>query len=275
MRQFVFAFALASTFIAVSAAARANEFDTFGAAPSGFSPPQSDIAFSFVLGGGASYAPAYEGASDYTVRFAPIVDVERFRLGFIDIDKARDAGGLSFAPSFGVVPERKSADYSAIRGLSNVDATYALGLRVGYAFALNDVVDAEIYGAGRYAFGGASGLVGEAGIELTANLTSQLTVSGGPVVAFAGEDYMDTYFGVSSAESVATGGRLGAYDPAGGIKSVGVKANLRYEFYPDTFVNLNGSYASYVGDARNSPVVASGSSDQFTVGLGLARRFAF
>jgi len=33
--------------------------------------------------------------------------------------------------------------------------------------------------------------------------------------------------------------------------------------------------AAFVGDTRNSPIVQTGSEHQFTVGLGLSRRFSF
>jgi outer membrane protein len=260
---------------ALALPASANDFDTYGQAPPEFVPIQPVSDFVFILGLGIGAAPAYEGASEYKMTFKPIVDVERFRWGFIDVGGEDDRGGFSFSPSVSAEGERISADYSASNGLNNIEASYALGARVGYEFVFNDAISAEIYGAVRYAFGGAQGLIGEVGMDVTAKLSPQLEITGGPVVNFASEEYMDTYFGVTSAESVATGGRLGAFDPTGGIKSVGLQLEARYEFIPDTFVTLNASYSAFVGDARESPIVKSGSEQQFTVGLGLARRFSF
>lgn len=260
---------------ALAGPAFAADFDTYGAAPTEFVPIQPESDFVFILGLGVGAAPAYEGASDYKMTFKPIIDVERLRWGWIDIGGDDDRGGFHFSPSVSYEGERISGDYAALNGLNNVDATYALGVRAGYEFVFNDALSAEVYGAARYAFGGAEGLIGEAGIDVTAKLSPQLEITGGPVVNFASDDYMKTYFGVTSAESAATGGRLGAFDPSGGIKSVGLQLEARYEFIPDTFVSLNASYTSYVGDARESPIVKAGSENQFTVGLGLARRFSF
>lgn len=255
--------------------ARAADFDSYGAAPTEFVPIQPTSDFVFILGFGAGAAPAYEGASEYKMTFKPIIDVERLRWGWIDIGGDDDRGGFHFSPSISYEGERISGDYAALNGLNNVDATYALGARVGYEFVFNDAISAEVYGAARYAFGGAEGLIGEAGVDVTAKLSPQLEIVGGPVVNFASEDYIDTYFGVTGAESAATGGRLGAFNPGGGIKSVGIQLAARYEFIPDTFVTLDASYSSYVGDARESPIVKAGSENQFTVSLGLARRFSF
>lgn len=255
--------------------AHAAGFDLYGAAPAELAPIKPESDFVVILGLGVGTKPAYEGASDYKMTFKPIIDVERLRWGWIDIGGDDDRGGFGFSPSFSYEGERVSADHAALNGLDNVEATYALGGRIGYEMIFSDAISAEIYGTARYAFGGARGLIGEAGVDITARLTPQLEIVGGPVVSFASEDYMDTYFGVSSAESIATGGRLGAHDPSGGIKSAGLQVEARYEFVPDTFVSVNASYSTYLGDAKESPIVKSGSEHQFTVGLGLARRFSF
>lgn len=260
---------------AFAAPAYAANFDAYGAAPTEFAPIQPESDFVVILGLGVGAAPAYEGASDYKMTFKPIVDVEKLHWGWINVGGDKDRGGFGFAPSVSYEAERKSGDHAALTGLDNVDATYALGGKVSYEIVLSDEIAAKIYGAARYAFGGAKGLIGEAGVEVTAKLTPELEIVGGPVVTFASDNYMDAYFGATPAESVATGGRLGAFDPSGGIKSVGVQLEARYEFIPDTFVSMNASYMSYVGDARESPIVKAGSENQFTIGMGLARRFSF
>jgi len=252
-------------------------FDTYGAAPANLVAIEPTPDFIFILGAGIGTKPAYEGASDYVPSFVPIISVERLHIpGLIDVGgEGSTTGGFKFAPSFDYVGERISADHDALAGLDDVDATYAIGARIGYELVLTDTMTAEIYGAARYAFGGAEGLVGDLGVDVTAQVTPQLQVKAGPVISLASEDYMDTYFGVTAAQSAATGGRLAAHDAEGGVKSVGLKASARYEFIPDTFVNLEGSYAAFVGDTRNSPIVQTGSEHQFTVGLGLSRRFSF
>ncbi|MBN9058734.1 MAG: MipA/OmpV family protein, partial [Rhizobiales bacterium] len=68
---------------------------------------------------------------------------------------------------------------------------------------------------------------------------------------------------------------LAAYDAGGGIYSVGLKASARYEFKPDWFLNADAGYDRFVGDAKDSPIVATaGSENQFTVGLGISKRFS-
>jgi outer membrane protein len=242
----------------------------------GYAPTQTRPDVIIELGLGVGAIPAYEGATSYTGTLIPVINLERLNIpGVVDIGGDGAAEGLKIAPSISVVRERKSADFAPLAGLNDVDATYALGARVGYEIGIADSVSAQPYLAARYAFGGAQGFVGEVGLDITARLTPELTLIAGPVVNFASENYMDRYYGVSAAESAATGGRLAQFDPQGGIKSVGVKAALKYEFVADTFLNLEGSYSRVVGSVENSPIVQSGSDGAVTAGIGISRRFSF
>ena len=129
-------------------------------------------------------------------------------------------------------------------------------------------------GAVRYAFGGADGFVGDIGANLIARPTERLVLKAGPTASFASSDYMDSYFGVSARESAASGFRLGAYDPDGGFKSVGVAASARYEIFTDWFINADAKYDRLVGDAEDSPLVQAGDENQYFFGLGVSKRFS-
>ena len=222
------------------------------------------------LGVGGRIQPEYEGSKDYEVSPFPIINLGYLNIpGVLELGSTSpQGGGLSIAPSFDYIGEREARDYDELRGLRDVDATYAAGIKLGYEWQY-----AEIYGAVRYAFGGAEGFMGEVGANLIARPTPELELKAGPVVSFASEDYMDTYFGVSNTESFNSGGRLGAYDPDGGFKSAGIAAAARYEFRPDWFLNADASWTSMIGDAKDSPIVRVGDSDQYTFGLGISKRF--
>jgi outer membrane scaffolding protein for murein synthesis (MipA/OmpV family) len=257
---------------AAATQASAAGFDTYGAAPEDLVAPVPTTIVIVEAGLGVSVAPAYEGSSEYTTTFAPIVEVERlFIPGLIDISKP--TGAFSIAPAMDFISERKAAEHETLEGLNDVDATYIPGVRVGYQLALSSSLAAEVYGKVQYAFGGAEDFLGTAGATLSWRLTPALVLSGGPELSFAGEDYMDTYFGVSDVESVATGGRLAAYDPEAGLKTAGISFSAKYEFVADTFVTLSGTYRQLVGSAADSPIVDEES--QFLVSVGLSRRFAF
>ncbi|MEF2073626.1 MipA/OmpV family protein [Consotaella aegiceratis] len=229
-----------------------------------------DFAITLELGLGAKLSPAYVGSDEYEFSPWPVISLEYLYIpGVVEIGGPDShSGGLSFGPSFAYQGERDSSDNRDLRGLADVDPTYEAGMKVGYEWS-----HAEVFGAVRYAFGGADGFVGDLGANAIVWPTNDFQLKAGPRASFASADYMEAYFGVSPAESAAGGGRLDAYDPDGGFKSVGVGVETRYEFRPDWFLNSEASYERLVGDAADSPLVDVGSADQFSVGLSLSRRF--
>lgn len=228
--------------------------------------PETDLIIELGIGGRLS--PAFEGSGDYELTPFPIIRPRYVNIPGLGSFGGRDGTGFSISPVFGYTGERKGKDYDEVIGLNDVDATFDAGLRAAYGWQF-----AEVYGEARYAFGGAHGLIGEVGANAILRPTPAWEIKVGPFTSFAGDDYMDTYFSVTPAESLNTGGRLAAYEADGGIKSAGVNASVRYEFRQDWFVNAEASYARMVSDAGDSPITQAGDRDQFTVGLGISRRF--
>lgn len=255
----------------------AADFNEYGSSPPVLVAPDlstgPDLVFELGMGIGA--APAYEGSTQFRTTYNPIIKLERLNIpGLIDIGGKSSQGGFRLAPSIVVQGERKAETFPELAGLNDIAATYELGGKVGYEFVFNDAVSAEVYGKLRYAVGGAEGLVGDVGLDVTARLTSQLELVGGVSASFADEKYMGTFFGVTSAESVASGGRYAEYDPAGGVKSFGVKATAKYEFIPDTFANFSAEYRRLSGSAVDSPIIMADAQNQFIFGVGLSRKFS-
>ncbi|WP_019996003.1 MipA/OmpV family protein [Aureimonas ureilytica] len=228
------------------------------------------------LGAGVSTQPAYEGANNYIVSGFPIVSLQYLNLpGLFEIGSPEESrGGFRLAPSFRFIDKRNAADYPELSGTRALDETYQLGLRAGYEFPIYETFNAEIYGEARYAFGEADGFVGNAGVDFISRPTQAWELKLGPTTSFADNNYMSTYFSVTPIESLASRGRLSAYEADGGFKTVGVRGSARYEFRPNWFINANAAYDRMVGDAKDSPIVKVGSEDQFFAGIGLSHRFS-
>ena len=267
--------AIAATVLLAGSAIAARAADVVGpyeANPAPAAPATVDYGgadFVFELGVSGLVSPEYDGSDQYMVTPQPIFSVEYLNLPGIGSFGGPEGLGFSFGPSFGYIAERNASDYHGLSGLDDVDATYEAGIKLGYEWQ-----NAEVYGAVRYAFGGADGFVGNVGANLIARPTERLTLKAGPTASFASSDYMDAYFGVTPAESANTGFRLGAYDPSGGFKSVGVAATARYEIFTDWFVNADASYDRLIGDAADSPIVKAGDENQYTFSLGISKRFS-
>ena len=106
--------------------------------------------------------------------------------------------------------------------------------------------------------------------------SDRLKLKLGPRLSFADSEYMSTYFGVSSGEATASGGRLAAYDAGGGFRDVGLEFGAEYAWSDRITLYGDAGYRRLVGDAADSPIVKrAGSENQFTAGLGLTYRFSW
>jgi outer membrane protein len=114
-------------------------------------------------------------------------------------------------------------------------------------------------------------LVGEAGLDLTFKPDAVIELGFGPRISYADAAYMQTYLGVTPAESLTSG--LPAYEPGGGIKGAGVEFGSRYEFTPQWSLLGTVSYERLVGAAADSPIAQAGSLNQYTARIGLSYRF--
>jgi outer membrane protein len=230
-----------------------------------------DIDLIIELGFGGKLQPSYEGSDEYEVSPFPVIGVGYLAIpGLFTLGNVlSQSGGLSFGPSFNYTSDRDFNGDPALVGLNDLDATFEAGIRASYEWS-----HAEAWGEARYAFGGADGFVAEFGLNAIARPSSQLELRAGPFATLASDDYIDSYFGVTPSEAFATGNRVGAYDPEGGFKSVGLKATARYEFRPNWFMNGEASYLKLIGDVADSPIVVAGDEDQFSIGIGISRRFS-
>ena len=239
-------------------------------------PESEDVAVSsrqFVidLGLGASVGPRYDGSSEYLVQPVPIIGVGRVTLpGFGEFGGPSAKRGVFFFPTFDYIGSRSEGDSPDLRGTKDVDWALALGVGAGYRYDWWRVFAQVDYGINGY-----SAFRGQVGADVIAAPAPRFSISLGPRVAWAANNYMQTYFSVSDSEAAASGGRLTAYSASGGLRSVGLASIASYALTDNVFLLANARYDRLVGDAGDSPIVKAGDADQFTFGLGVSYRFAF
>ena len=264
-----------TVFLGSSAAALAADTGPVGyePVPAPMASPTVDYSgadFVFELGVQGVVQPEYLGSQSYQIAPSAIFSVEYVNLPGLGSFGGPDGLGFSIGPSFEYQPERDSSDYPGLRGLDDIDAGYELGIKADYEWE-----NFQVYGDVRYALGGGEGFVGDFGAYLIARpLDRRLVLKVGPTASLASADYMNTYFGVSARESFNTGGRLAAYDPDGGFKSVGIATSAKYEVFTDYFINAEAKYDRLVGDAEKSPIARDGDRNQYYFGLGVSHRFS-
>ncbi|MDB5477985.1 MAG: MltA-interacting MipA family protein [Alphaproteobacteria bacterium] len=210
---------------------------------------------------GAAHAPEYPGSEDYEAIFTPAVYAEYKQKAFLVIDRQSmmapyEGLGYKFIGnqifSFGVnatyEPGRDAT--GRIAALDDIDATALGGIFAAYhpgAFYLRGQLGHDLLGEfDSYKGEIATGVAG----PLSPYWRGMIDISG----AFAGDDYLQNYFGVTPGQSAASG--LAPYTAEAGLYRVAMAATLQYQFDTGAFIQGIGRADHYVGDAGDSPIVA-------------------
>ena len=234
--------------------------------------PQSAVQFEIELGGGAIFKPKYPGADSLLVSPFPIFGVGRFYvpgLGQV-VDGEEVKRGFFLYPSFDITGERKASDSSGLTGTGKVDWAAEVGLGGGYRYDwFRGFIEL------RQGFNGHEGQVAVFGLDFITNPMDRLEFIFGPRASWASDDYMDTYFGVTTDEASDSDSSLSAFNANAGFKTVGLVGRARYAWTEQTAFHLRGGWDRFIGDAADSPIVKSGNVNQFSIGAGISYRFAF
>ncbi len=229
------------------------------------------------VGAVAIAQPKYEGGKEYEVTGAPAfkfsgpnpfgsflkVDTRNINdigLGILNI------GNFSAGPALGYRFDREEDDGRLLRGLGDVDG----GVLVG-GFARYDFKPAYVRASYLTQVTGEEDAGGILRLQVGADFQAvpQLFLKTFAAVEFADDDYMQTYFGVTAAQSASSG--LVRYTPDSGAKSFHLGATAEYEFAPTWTAIAGIEYARLVGDAADSPVVER---EDWVVGrLGITKAF--
>jgi outer membrane scaffolding protein for murein synthesis (MipA/OmpV family) len=223
---------------------------------------------SFSLTGGVKLAPDYFGASDTQIGPSGLFGFSGLAIGPARIGSLD--GPVQFAPGAGLrgafryIPKREGRDELA--GLEDVKAALELGFGVHYTEEFW-----QVFADLRYGAIGHRGFAGELGANAIYRGPNGLVIHGGPRAEFGDRRFSQTYFGVTPAESLASG--LTAFSPGGGFHSLGVEIGAYQALSDDWGVTGRLRFDRLRGDAGASPIVGQGQRNQFTAEIGLTRHF--
>lgn len=239
--------------------------------------------FEFTLGGGIGFRPSYEGSDEYELVGFPIVIPHFFDAsalaGRVD---ARGLGDIRFialrsdptgrsgfvaGPLAGYRFEREQDDGDLLRGLGDIDAGFVAGAFVGYRFG-----DYGIDAAWKHQFGDDDlGFLLDFSATAKRKITPSVELTARVGTTYADEDYTQTFFGVSNAQTLTSVAGLQAFDASEGIKDVYVQFGSKIALTDKWTAGAMLRYARLVGDAADSPIVES--EDQFFGNFSLSYRF--
>jgi MipA family protein len=242
----------------------------------GDSKPLIPSGWTLVLGIDGRVLPAFDGSDHYIVRPFPLFS---FRPSGTPAHFESPRDGMSYpiferhglfamGPVAKVELPRKESEDAALRGLGDIDWVLELGI---YAeFWPRDWLRARI--ELRRGFHGHHGLFADFSADVVVPVWERWTFSAGPRLTLADDRAMARYFSINPVQSLASG--LPIFDAKGGLRSVGVGTQARYQWNPQWETHVYVEYERLMSDAANSPlVVQRGSPDQFTFGVGATYSF--
>lgn len=224
------------------------------------------------LGGGILYAPKYEGSDKYELKalpFGEIVWKDALFLSPMDglgvnlVSQGGFKGGIAVGYDMG---REEKDSRSELRGMGTIDDGVTGSAFLSYDFGFGSA-DTEVkhYFAGSEgttvdlgvkAFIPVSMLMGQGmpeGIEDKGDKAPRVpAVSLGVSTQWADKDYMQSYFGVSAAQAIASG--KPAYKASAGFKSVSVETGLYVPVTDHVMVASMLTYTRLLGDAADSPI---------------------
>jgi outer membrane protein len=106
------------------------------------------------------------------------------------------------------------------------------------------------------------------GVNYALDIAPQWRLDVGVSTTWANAQSMQSYFGVSAAQSLTSG--HAEYSPSSGIRDVGSSLNLSYQLTPKISITGGLKASSLVGDAMNSPIVTRPHSVSGSLSLGYA-----
>lgn len=236
-------------------------------APGYEDPKDSARKWALSLGVVGGYAPDYEGSDDYEFGAAPNITASWRDLIFY---KGKSLGAnlirmknLKAGPILSWNSGRDEDDNSKLDGLGDVDSSIEAGGFISYRmkplrFRLEARQDVNSGHEGALVeLSGGTGLPFEKPLVFVSLGTT-----------WASDDYMESFFGIDSGQSTASG--LKEYNADAGIKDVNIGLTAGYSITPRWRVGGKLEYKRLVGDAADSPIVDD--EDQFLVGLTLSYR---
>ncbi|MBS4047697.1 MAG: MipA/OmpV family protein [Alphaproteobacteria bacterium] len=230
------------------------------------------------IGAGALYQPEYEGSDDYEVSPLPLLMINYRDLVFLrgttlganvfTWQGPRPSDKLQVGPLVRYQFGRDEDDSDDLRGMGDIDAavelggflTYGIGPWTAGVTLFQDVSDSHDGFTAKFAAGHRH------------SFTPKLRLRSEVSTTWADENYTQTYFGVTAAQSARSGMR--AYTAESGIKDIGLTLDLDYSLTEHWIVSGRLGYKRLLGDAADSPLVEDrGSANQLSTGVTLSYRF--
>jgi outer membrane protein len=184
-----------------------------------------------------------------------------------------DNANYYFGPVLNYRPGRDDdVDDDVVKKMTEIDGTVELGVMGAYIWRNQAnprhrfIASAQVLGdvGGEY-----EGWMAMAGVRYWYPINKPLDVLIGLGTTYGNSDFMNTYFGVSSADVAKSG--LSRFDAGSGFRDINIPVALVFHYSMNWHVAAGFKYFKLLDDASDSPITdLRGSDNQLIAGLGVA-----
>ena len=224
-----------------------------------------------VLGAAAESQPVYAGASAYKVQGGPVINIQYRDIAFFSTGDGLGVNflrgdhyrvGVAIAYDLG---RRERDDYANLKGMGDISA--APVAKVFGSYVLSKKFPLILRLDAKQIIGGANGAIADAGLYMPLPGSSKRFVMfAGPSIELATHKYLQSEFGVTPAQSLATGHPV--FDPHAGMVSVGVGFSATWFFTEHWLLNTDAALNKFKGSPDVSPITQA--STQREIALSVA-----
>lgn len=229
------------------------------------------------VGLGVGGYPDYLGSDDYAVGAAPFAKISLGGERYVQVLATDVKVNVLNHRNWRLGPEllyrfsREDVDDSVVDKMEEIDGSFDLGLFGGYTWidSQNSLKRAGFSVAGLWDVSGVhDGYTFGATVFGMYPVARPVTVAAGASFTWGSEDYMDTYFGVSSEDSRRSG--LPIFTADSGVRDLRGWVTGMFHFNVNWHLAGGVMYSRLVEDASDSPIVSErGSEDQWIYGVGV------
>lgn len=244
--------------------------------------PEDEPGWEGAIGLLVAHRPAFSGADTSLTKFTPGIFLRRGRFSITNVsgfvtrrsdDVNRGLGvdllrGSVFKASVGLRWDngRRESSSPELRGLGDINPTarmrFSLGVKLGGPFNLGLGLSSDLLGRG-------GGSLGDVTLGWQHRWTPKTTLSAAVGVSYAGDRYMETWYGVTPEQSLRSG--LPVYKPGSGLRDVSASLGFRHDLSKDWLVIGGMGTNRLLGPAAGGPLVTSRTG--WGINGGLAWRF--
>jgi outer membrane scaffolding protein for murein synthesis (MipA/OmpV family) len=217
--------------------------------------------FRTVLGLASEVQPVYDGSHAYRLQGGPVINIQYRDIAFLTTGDGIGYNvlrgdhyqvGVAMAYDFG---RKERDDYTNLRGMGDIGT--APVAKVFGSWVLSRKFPLILRADARQFIGGAEGAVGDIGVYMPLPGSSKTFVMfAGPSMTFATDHYLQTLYGVTPGQALASGHPI--YEiPHAGTSAAGVGFSATKFITQHWLLNMDAAINQIRGSPAHSPLVES------------------